>query len=94
MQDPASEIKDVVRILLKGKHNSCCNKEGGCAGRLNMQIQKMLVNAGSITERLKVIDTCFTADAKFIHPLLTLRGRYRLCGCFKLIKMTLLDPDG
>lgn len=47
MQDPASEIKDVVRILLKG----------------------------SITERLKVIDTCFTADAKFIHPLLTLRGR-------------------
>lgn len=32
--------------------------------------------AGSLAERQRVIDTCFTADAKFIHPLVSLRGRW------------------
>lgn len=47
MQDPASEIKDVVRILLKGKHSWCCNKEGGCTGRLDLQIQNCLWMQGA-----------------------------------------------
>ena len=74
MNDPATDIKEVIRILLAGQAGLCQPK----VLLQSLGVPDWHAPAGSISEREKVIDTCFTPDAKFIHPLLLLRGRHGL----------------
>ena len=49
-------------------------------GKDIVEVVRLLL-AGSAAERQRVIDTCFTPDVEFEHPLVLLKGITRYIAC-------------